>query len=636
MNARKAIFYQWEQLEKSSCIDNFRIIAEGKEKFREGWYFADSDAYKWLDAAARIYATHPSPRLKALMDEFINLIAQTQDESGYIFTYNQIHFPGVRWVNLQNEHELYCHGHLIEAAVSHYEATGESTLLTVAQKAANLLVRDLSGAGPEFTPGHQEIEIALIKLARITGNGQYLDLAKQFIEQRGKIKHYTAHILRENANVAQRGAQRDAAREKYIQTHPEHNTFKLSESNTARRPPFIIPRYKLNFWSGKKLQQHKPVRKQTVPVGHSVRFTYLETAIAMLHRERGDDTLLPALEAAWEQMVTRRMYVTGGIGSLPAIEGFGRDYELDPEYAYAETCAALGCMFWNWEMGLIFQEPKYADLFEWQLYNAASVGIGLDGTSYLYNNPLASRGGITRQGWFTVPCCPSNISRTWAYLGKYTYSHDKDELWIHQYVSSTVEVKLSVPVRLRVESGLPWDGRVTIRLEPESTADFSLHLRIPSWAKAYTLKINGEQTVSPQMTGSPSPPTASGYSPNLARTIQLTRTWSPGDTLSLEFSMEINILRPSPKVKSVRGKVAISRGPLVYCLESIDNPNLDIFALQADPASLHAEYSSELFDGIWVIRGTTLDQQPITAIPYYLWANRGASQMSVMVKIPHP
>jgi DUF1680 family protein len=635
MNARQAIPHQWEQLEASGSIDNFRILAEGKRAFREGWFFADSDAYKWLDAAARVYAFEPAEELTSQMDAFIELLAEAQAPDGYLYTYNQIHFPDVRWANLQIEHELYCHGHLIEAGVSHFQATGRHSLLDIAEKAAFLLVREFLGSGPARTPGHQEIEIALIRLHRATGNEQYLALSEQFIEQRGRPRPFVPLIFRENQDVGRRTELVSARRSRYLAEHPEHRTFQLPAGNKAQKPPGIQLRYFLSALAGKYFQQHRPVRDQTVPVGHTVRFAYLETAIAMLCRERGDDTLLPALEQAWERMVNRRMYVTGGIGSLPMIEGFGRDYELDPEYAYAETCAALGCMFWNWEMTLLTGQARYADLFEWQLYNAASVGMGLDGTSYLYNNPLACRGGITRRSWYQVPCCPSNLSRTWADLGKYLYSQEPGNLWVHQYVGSQAQVDLEVPVHIRTESGLPWDGDVAIHLSPQALVAFTLHLRIPSWTDQVLLRVNGElvETACPPNLPAGSESPASGYAPQRAYYLPLSRTWAPGDTVEIEFQMPIIAREAHHRVKSVRGQVALTRGPLVYCLESADNPGMDLFQARIDPSSARAEVDPDLLGGVWVLRGETLQGWTFTAIPYAYWANRGESQMVVWLSL---
>jgi DUF1680 family protein len=633
VNARQALLHQWEQLEKSGSIENFRLLAEEKEGLREGWFFAGSDVHKWLDAASRVYAAYPSAELAQRIDALIALLGAAQAEDGYLYTYNQIHFPDVRWTNLQIEHELYCHGHLIEAAVSHFQATGKRDLLAIAEKAADLLVRDFSGAGPKSTPGHEEIELALIKLYRVTGKEKYLALAEQFVEQRGRIRPFAPHNIRENRSVGQRSEQVRASRERYLLDHPEYVAFQLPAGNVAKKPPGARQQFFLSAFTGKYFQQHRPVRAQTVPVGHAVRFAYLETAVAMLCRERGDETLLPALEAAWERMVNRRMYVTGGIGSRPSIEGFGRDYELDPEYAYAETCAALGCIFWNWEMTLLTRRARYADLLEWQLYNAASVGMGLDGTSYLYNNPLTCRGGVTRRAWYQVPCCPSNLSRTWASLGKYLYSLDADGLWVHQYVGSEVEMDLGVPVGVRLESGLPWQGSIALHLSPPSPTEFTLHLRIPSWAQEVHLRVNGQPLhPSPSGDAGTTEAPASGYSPHQAYYVPLSRTWMPGDVVELEFPLAITLRRPHRRVRSVRGRVALTRGPLVYCLESVDNPGLDIFEAQIDPSTLRAEFSPDRLGGVWLLRGETVQGEPFTAIPYSCWANRGESGMTVWVR----
>jgi DUF1680 family protein len=458
VNAAHAIFHQWAQLEASGCIANFRIASGEQEGWREGWFFADSDAYKWLDAASRIVAGQPDPRLAARMDDLIALVSRAQAADGYIFTYNQIHFPGTRWMNLQIEHELYCHGHLIEAGVSHYEATGRAELLAIARRAADLLVRDFAGRGPERTPGHEEVEIALLRLHRVTGHPAYLDLARHFLEQRGRTPRFALVLLPQQRSRTKRAEQVSAGRQIYLATHPDFVPYTIPPDNPAKEPRGTHLRWLASALSGKYFQQHAPIRRQTVPVGHSVRFGYLQTAIAMLHRAEGDASLLPALTQAWERLVTRRMYITGGVGALPRLEGFGRDYELDPEYAYAETCATLASILWNWQMALITGEPRYSDLLEWQLYNAAAAGIGLAGDTYLYNNPLACRGGLTRQAWYSVPCCPSNLSRTWADLGKYIYSVEGGDLYIQQWIGNQARLPLTVPTEVEITSGLPWRG----------------------------------------------------------------------------------------------------------------------------------------------------------------------------------
>ncbi len=629
VNAQRAIFHQWEQLEASGCIENFRIAAGDVDGFREGWFFADSDAYKWLDAASRICASFPNPQLASVMDTFITLVERAQHPDGYLFTYNQIHFPKDRWKNLQIEHELYCHGHLIEAGVSHYEATARTDMLAIARRAADRIVEDFLRKGTDHTPGHEEIEIALLRLYQVTQHKPYLEMARQFIEQRGRNPLFALSLIRQNSSVDQRRNFIKQKKQEYLSAHPEFKPFQLPPDNASKQPRYSRLRWQINALSGKYFQQHAPICKQTVPVGHSVRFAYLETAVAMLARENGDKTLVHALEQVWESMVTRRMYVTGGIGSVPGSEGFGNDYELDPEYAYAETCAALASLFWNWEMAQLTNQAKYSDLFEWQLYNAAAVGMGLDGASYLYNNPLTCRGGVTRKPWYSVPCCPSNLSRTWAGLGKYIYSSKQDEIFIHQYISSEYDDELA---KIDLRSKLPWAGKVKITVDPSVPSEFTLNLRLPSWCdvEATRVSCNGEFfTVSP-------PPqqneiTASGYDPREGRWLNLKRIWNSGDIVELNFDMPIQLRRTHPKVKGHQGKVAITRGPLVYCLESVDNPDANIFNAAIDKASLDSVFDRITLGGITKIIGQAKTGRPLTFIPYHLWGNRGKSTMTVWV-----
>ena len=628
LNAETAIFHQWEQLEASGSIENFRIAAGEADGFREGWFFADSDAFKWLDAAARVYATHPDPKLAALMDNFIDLIGRAQQPDGYIYTYNQIHFPDTRWANLQIEHELYCHGHLIEAGVSHHEATGRGTLLKIAEQAADRIVADFKGKGAEHTPGHQEIEIALLRLFQATGQSDYLEMARQFIEQRGRESAFGLSIFQQNSAVEKREKEVKKRRAAYLAAHPEFTPFQVPAGNEAKKPWNITARWMWNAFTGKYFQQHAPVREQLLPVGHSVRFAYLETAIAMLARATEDNSYASSLEQCWEHMVTRRMYVTGGIGSLPALEGFGNDYELNPEIAYAETCAALGSMFWNWEMAQLTGKAQYSDLFEWQLYNASGVGMGADGTQYLYNNPLTCRGGVTRQPWYEIPCCPSNISRTWAGLGAYLYSHDGDNIWLHQYVNSEAQFE---NVKLKVETGLPWRGSVRIEVDPPEKQKINLHIRVPSWTLGLVAQLNGMPIETPD-TLTTTTQTASGYDPRRSQFWQLKREWSPGDVIEIEFNMDIQLHRAHPKVKGHDGKAALSLGPLVYCLENIDNPDIDIFSAQIDADTFQKSFSTDLLGGTTVIEAKSVEGTPLILIPYHLWGNRGASQMTVWVK----
>ncbi len=633
VNARRAIFHQWEQLVASGCIENFRIAAGEVEGLRVGWFFADSDAYKWLDAAAQISAGWPDARLTALMDDLIELIGRAQAPDGYIFTYNQIHFPGTRWHNLQIEHELYCHGHLIEAGVAHFRATGSRALLDIARRAADRVVADFSGKGPEYTPGHEEIELALLRLHEITpGDRAYLEMARQFIEQRGRAPGFVRSLLRQNQSAGQRRAAVRQQKDAYLAAHPDYRPYQLPPDNPSKQPRFSRLRWYASALSGKYFQQHAPIREQREPVGHSVRFAYLQTAAAMLARHTGDGDLLDAQARVWEAMVARRMYVTGGIGAAPGLEGFGRDFELDPEYAYAETCAALGSLFWNWEMAQATGEARYSELFEWQLYNAAAVGMGLDGSTYLYNNPLACREAITRLAWYSVPCCPSNLSRTWAGLGQYLYSIAPGEVRLHQYIGSTLEQD---GLRLELESGLPWEGRARLAVKavrPEA-GEWDLLLRQPVWAASMRVSVNGAPAVqypAPQ----PNPqPAGSGFDPRAARFLTLRRAWQAGDVVEIGFDMPVRLLRAHPRVRGHAGKVAVTRGPLVYCLESVDNPGVDIFSARLDPGTLVPVHQPDVLGGCTLLYGKSTAGAPLAMIPYMLWGNRGSSRMTVWVSV---
>lgn len=646
-NASSAIFHQWQQLELTGCIENFRIAAGESNAFREGWFFADSDAYKWLEAASCIWGDNHDPHLGELIDGFIALLGRAQSPDGYLFTYNQVHFPGLRWHNLQIEHELYCHGHLIEAGVTHHEVTGSMELFEIARRAANRICEDFAGKGPQFTPGHEEIEIALLRLHQAAPDGtRFLDQAVRFIENRGRTRFLALHLFTQNMDQARRATAVKARRQAYRRAHPGYTPYRLPPGNAPVRPPGSSLRWYSGTLTGRYMQQDKPALRRTAPVGHAVRFGYLQTAVAMLARLTGDQSALPMLEKTWQRMITRRMYVTGGLGSVPILEGFGRDFELDPGYAYAETCAAISSLLWNREMSLLTRQPGYADLFEWQLYNAASPGMGLDGTTWFYQNPLSSRGGYLRQPWFEVPCCPGNLSRTLAGLGQYLYSTAPGQLYIDQYVSSCA-ASMSIPletggsasISFRVDSGLPWDGTVRLVIIDLNTpshgdsAQFTIHLRQPSWSPGMALSVNGQPhplSLRPVMPFSE--PAASGYDPRLAVYRSIDRTWSPGDRLEIQFEMPIVLRRASPRVKGHAGRAAVTRGPLVYCLETIDNPDIvDIFeVILCEPMAV--EFDTLLLGGVNAIQAKTPAGSRLKFIPYYAWGNRGPSGMNVWIR----
>ncbi|TFG20122.1 MAG: hypothetical protein EU530_04260, partial [Promethearchaeota archaeon] len=550
-----ALYYQWEQLEKTRCIDNFRIAAGTRQGFREGWFFSDSDAYKWLDAAARYHKIHPHKELLYLMDIFIQLIKKVQMDNGYLYTYNQIFFPNQKWMNLFIEHELYCLGHLIEAIISVYQTFQDRSVLYIATKAADLIVQDFMDKDGTYVPGHQEIEIALLKLYETTQNENYLKMSEQFLTRRGDVKGIFFKYLNQNKSVGKRSSYVKKMKEKFFAEHPEYEPFKLPAHVKPNNPAFIILRWMANTGSGKGHQQHDLLKNQLTPEGHSVRFTYTQAAIAHLHRHHTHPELFNASKQCWEHMVDKRTYPTGGLGSLPLIEGWGRDYELDGEFAYCETCAAIGSLLWNWQLTVITKEAKYADFFEWQLYNAVLTGLGVKGDTYLYRNPLISKGTIKRENWYQVPCCPSNLSRTIAEMGGKIISSENDAIYLHQYIGSRVNTPKA---NIQIESSFPWNGNIKISIDPKSS--FNLNLRIPSWCTNPAVNLNNEPVDLP-LKQKTMEPTASGYSPHESNYLTAEHEWKSGDRIDINFPMEINVLRYHKKVKNYKNRGTLTRGP---------------------------------------------------------------------------
>lgn len=637
LNNSTAIFYQWEQLEKTHNQDNFRVLAGEKEGYRFGFFYSDSDLHKWSDAAARILVNNENKALSKLVREYIDLMTKAQTPDGYLFTYNQFHFPNKKWVNLQIEHELYCLGHMLEAAIS-YMGTNEPVgykkkFLNIATKAADLIVHDFLNKPPRFTPGHQEIEIALIKLYRLTNERKYLEMASQFIYNRGKIPFFGLKLMKQAANQKKREKiiQKDML-EKNINKDQKLIFFK-GETKQQKEAPFLSLRSTFQFLTGRYHQQNQPVVKMKRPFGHSVRWGYLATAMAMLYQENGDKRLLTALEQTWQHLIKKQMFFTGGIGALGIVEGFGRDYELDGSYCYCETCAAIANILLNWELALITGQAKYSDLLEWQLYNALNVGIALDGKSYLYRNLLEADHNLTRKDWFACPCCPSNVSRIWATIGQYIYSFNENNIWVHQFFGNETTINLNgEDVQLKMSSQLPWENEVNISFSLLKPTTFSLHLRIPSWTKKPEMKINGKiHRIS--MNERESEITGSGFNPNASAFYTINRTWEKENSIEITFPMEITIHKAHPKVKSTREKIALSRGPITFCLESIDNPNSQI---PNETIDLHQEikayYKEDLFEGVYILQARNKKGEKLIGLPYYCWANRERSAIQVWIK----
>lgn len=561
--------------------------------------FWDSDVAKVIETAAYALYRKPNPDLEEKIDAIIEMFAELQLPDGYVNSWFIRMQPGQRWTNLRDCHELYCAGHLIEGAVAYFHATGKRKLLDVMCRYADHIDATF-GPRPGQKPGycgHEEIELALIRLGRATGEQRYLDLARYFIDARGQQPHYF------DAEAAARGA--DPAQFR-------HRTYQYNQS-------------------------HLPVREQTKVIGHAVRAMYLYSGMADVATEFGDDTLTDALEVLWKDLTSRQMYVTGGIGPAASNEGFTEYYDLPNESAYAETCAAVGLAMWASRMLGRGPDRQYADIMEQALYNGALSGLSIDGSRFFYDNPLESRGGHHRWNWHRCPCCPPNIARTVASIGSYMYGVSADGVAIHLYGESTARLKLGAgTVTLTQDTAYPADGRVSIAIGLAEPATFALALRLPGWCEAARLTLNGEAVEPTELRG--------GY-------LHLWREWQDGDRLVLNLPMAVRALRAHPAVRADLGRVAVARGPLIYCAEEIDNAaDLNGLILPQDVAAARTTPMPELGGAIaielsarreeWRQRdGKLYDTRPpdlaeTTArlVPYHLWDNRESGEMLVWIR----
>ncbi|HEU5014811.1 MAG TPA: beta-L-arabinofuranosidase domain-containing protein [Roseiflexaceae bacterium] len=564
--------------------------------------FWDSDVAKWLEAASYSLATNPDPDLDTLVDEVIALVAQAQQPDGYLNNWFTKVEPEKRWTNLRDWHELYNAGHLIEAGVAHFEATGKRSLLDVICRYADY-INTVFGTEPgkrRGYPGHPEIELALVRLYRATGEQRYLDLSRYFVNERGRQPHYYDQEARERGE--------DPA-------------------------VFWARSYEYN-------QSHLPVREQQQVVGHAVRAVYLYSAMVDLAIEDGDASLMEACERLWPQLTTRRMYVMGGIGTSKSNEGFTSDYDLPNESAYAETCAAIGLVYWAHRMLQVDCNRTYTDILELALYNAVLSGVSLDGTHFFYDNPLASNGDHHRVEWFVCPCCPPNLARLFASLGEYLYAQSDDELVVHLYMQGEGQFEIGgQAVTLRQTTNYPWDGSVKIQLELNEPAEFGLRLRIPAWCTAPRLSVNGEAVDLAAIT-------EQGYA-------CVRRTWSSSDTIELELPMLVERVYANPNVKADVGSVALRRGPLVYCFEQVDQEAPVFQTLLPEQTELLDAHAPDLLEGVVQVTGSaialddadwedtlyrtappTLHACTVQAIPYYAWDNREPGAMSVWLREP--
>lgn len=558
---------QWRAMEATGRIDNFRRAAGTLVVPHRGFVFNDSDAYKWLEAAAR--AGYQAPEV----DELIDLVRAAQGPDGYLNTAFMFEKEPDRWSNLRDDHELYCAGHLIEAALA-LARQGDDRLLDTALKFARLIC-DRFGSESEGkrpgVPGHEEVEIALVALCRHTGERRYLDQARYFLDARG------------------RGL---------IGGQPYH-------------------------------QDHTPFRGLDKMTGHAVRALYLNIAAADVYMETGEPALLETLVRLWERMNGRQLYITGGLGARRSGEAFGEDYELPNAGAYAETCASLAGILWNERMLRITREARYADALETTLYNAALAGISLAGDAYFYTNPLADEGTHRRAAYFKCACCPPNIARLLAGLPDLVSSAGEGALWLHLYIAGEGRAELGGhDVRFRVETDYPRNGRVRIVLE--TGGNYGLQLRVPAWAREAALRVNGEDAGRPE----------AGYA-------ALARDWQAGDQIELEMAMQARWLAAHPAVVENAGRVALVRGPLVYCVE-LNDPHPETLRIANDGAVEvvergawcdlrfeaavvpEAPSESETSGKNFASLGVTT---PVTAVPYFTWANEEPAPMRVWLKI---
>jgi uncharacterized protein len=598
-NRQVTVKYDFEKCEETGRISNFAKAAGWQEGDHEGIFFNDSDVFKVIEGAAYTLMQAPDPELDSYLDNLIAAIAASQEPDGYLYTARTIaerngtvdRLPDeregkTRYSNLRVSHELYNIGHMYEGAVAHYLATGKRSLLDVALRSADH-VDSVFGPGKlRDVPGHQEIEIGLVALYRVTGEQRYLDLARSFLDERGRPDGHTLY--------------------------------------------------------GAYAQDHLPVTEQREAVGHAVRAAYMYAGMADVAALTGDQGYIDAIDAIWEDVVTKKFYITGGIGARHEGEAFGDAYELPNATAYNETCAAIANIFWNLRLFQLHGHAKYIDVLERSLYNGYLSGIDFSGDRFFYVNPLEFDGSyrfnrdnsMVRMPWFNCSCCPTNVVRLFPALGGYVYAQRDRDIFINLFVSSSGELSVDgADVRIRQESRYPWDGRVAVQVAPAQPLRFALRIRIPGWAQGEPVPSDLYRYLESD----------SGEGPNLAVNGEpvaisledgyavIERTWQQGDEVELILPMAVRRVIAHPQVVDNQGMVAVERGPLVYCLEGVDNEGKALGRSLQDSAQFSVEWQPDLLQGVNVI-GASQGGETLTLIPYYAWAHRGVGEMAVWLK----
>ena len=547
-----------DQIEnKTGRIRNFENAAKGEGE-HSGIFFDDSDVYKALEGMAYSLINHPDPELEAKCDEWIDKFAAAQQPDGYINTYYTLTGLDKRWTDM-DKHEMYCAGHMTEAAVAYYKATGKRKFLDVAIRMADHMMSVFGPGKRDWVPGHEEIELALVKLYQVTGEKKYLEFSNWLLNERG------------------------------------HG---FGSHGDGRK------------WNPLYYQDEKPVTQMTDIAGHAVRAMYLYCGMADVASYTHDQGYIGALNRLWDDVALRNMYITGGIGQSAHNEGFTEDYSLPNLTAYCETCASVGMVLWNWRMNQMTGDSKYVDVLERSMYNGALAGISLAGDHFFYVNPLASNGDHHRQEWYGCACCPSQICRFLPSIGNYIYGTSGDAVWVNLYIGGEADVEKGLT--LTQETRYPWEGDVKITVGGKLKK--ALKLRIPGWCKEYSILVNGEKA---------EPVMDKGYA-------VLGRKWKDGDVIELSMNMPVEVIAADPRVKEDEGLRAIQRGPLVYCMEEVDNPE-GFDELNISPSvTFETAFQPDLLCGVETVKAVSGDQV-LNFIPYYAWDNRTAGKMKVWV-----